>query len=466
MKIYTKIFIIFTWLVFAYTLNTNVTFAQTASTSTSTLTELPLGIIPTSTTQSVTPTTTPPLIEKIVAAKNQLLNINLNLSLVPVYKKNSGKLLRYELGSKDIALAILDPVTNNIIITTGKQNGKSMNFEQSLAKVKLTKFNGVNSKFKVELPENGIVLALKYFITPTESGLKTKIENDAYQVTYTPFSENLNQQGVVEYGEKYLNDVLTMVNNDLFGLPSHSIPGKTITDAIPISMIKSLIYAEHTDTYSALNNNLDSSINQLNILLATNLGDTYKYSVSSAGARGIAQFMPGTYKSLVKRHPSANLIEDFTAGMSDHKNAIKAMYLLLDDYAGTVRIKTTNGFLENKIFEYGAASYNGGTTRVIKAINTLGNNWHQDPNEQKIVIQKQINSITADIAKLKSEIKNPSNSPIKPELQERLKTLQKSLAEQKKLLAALKNIGLRNETVNYLKKIYTVIQHFESKKPV
>lgn len=397
----------------------------------------------------------PPIIAAVKEAKIKLASITLNHALSPVYKnvknKKTGKtekiISSYKLGDKDIALAILDPNTNQTILTVGRQNGKKMTFQDPAVDVSLVTFNGVNSKFKVNFPSNGQIVALKYLISPKESGSKTAIEQSLYEAVYVPYSQSFNDPTVLAYGSDYLNGVINKVAEVLKNIPSNSVPGKTITEAITPALIKSLVYAEHTDTGKVLNStDIKSTIDQLNIVFALNEGDAYKYSVSTANARGIAQFIPSTYVSLTKRHADANLIPDFVAGMSDHENSIKAMYLLLDDYAGTVRVKAKLGFTEGRVFEYGAASYNGGTTRVAKAVNLFGDTWNEDRSGQE-------NATKLAIANLKSKIKKTSDKKTKV-------SLQVQLAEENTKLANLQSGTLRNETVNYLKKIYKVIQYF------
>lgn len=406
----------------------------------------------------------PNIILAVKEAKEKLSSVVLNHQLLPVYKKNTKTLLRYNLGDKDIALAILDPQTNTTIITIGRQNGKKMVFPDPAVDVSLVKFNGVNSKFQVNRPVGGKILALKYLISNPESGSKAKIEAGLIPSLYVPYSNDFAEPEVLKYGADYLSGIISQVTNELKSLPSNSVPGKEITQAIPPALIKALVYAEHTDTGQVLyGNNTLATINQLNILFALNEGDTYKYSVSSAGARGIAQFMPGTYKGLVARHPQAGLIPDFVQGMSDHKNSIKAMYLLLDDYAGTVRVKAANGFAEGRVFEYGAASYNGGTTRVARAVNTFGTDWDSDNTNRVGALQTQVNTLTAHVKNLKAKIKKANKSE-KTSLQAELNTAQDQLATATHQLTNYKSATLRNETVNYLKKIYKVIQFFNDQQ--
>jgi Type IV secretion system proteins len=414
----------------------------------------------------------PPLIQEINNAKGLLANITLNHSLIPIYKnlknKKTGKVTKtlsgYELGDKDIALAILDPSSNNIVITVGRLNGKTMVFPDPAVNVKLTNFNGVNSKFEVDQPANGTVLALKYLISGPDSGGKAAIENALSPAIYVPYSQNLDTPEIISYGQNYLNGVINTVTQQLYGLPSHAIPGETITQAVPPTFIKSLVYAEHSDTASILNGNAQGALDQMNILLALNGPDTYKYSVSTASARGIAQFVPSTYTALVARHPEAFLIPDFTTGMQDHINSIKAMYLLLDDYAGDVRVEASQGFVAARVFDYGAASYNGGVTRVAKAVNAFGDNWNADNSAQINALTGQITNNKYQITSLKAKIKKTADKKTKAALQAQLTSAQNQLASSNNQLATLQSSSLRNETVNYLAKIYKVIQFFNEQQ--
>ncbi len=462
-----KIFIlIFAVTILFFTINQPV-LADQATTSTSTVSQ----ISPTTSTDQPSGTPTVPLlISQINQAKTILAGIHLDHTLSPVYKniknKKTGKttktLTSYNLVEKDIALAILNPATNSIVTTVGKQNGKTMKFSNTEVSVKLTTFNGVNSKFHVSVPEGGKILALKYLISNPDSGSKAAIENGLSEAVYVPYSSGLNDPLVLQYGADYLNNIISNVAASLQNLPSSAVPGQTVTQAIPPAMIKALVYAEHTDTAQVLRGDVQTTINQLNILFATNQGDAYKYSVSSAGARGISQFIPSTYASLVQRHSDVGLIPDFVAGMSDHTNSIKAMYLLLDDYAGTVRVKAAQGFASGRIFDYAAASYNGGTTRVARAINAYGPDWNIDHAQEINSLQSQVNNLTSQVKSLKAKIKKTTDKKAKSSLQAQLNSAQSQLSSTSSQLSTLQAATLRNETVNYLSKIYKVISVFNN----
>jgi hypothetical protein len=235
---------------------------------------------------------------------------------------------------------------------------------------------------------------------------------------------------------------------------------------VPPAFIKSLVYAEHSDSSAILSGNAQGALDQMNILLALNGPDTYKYSVSNDGyaSRGIAQFIKSTYGSLVQRHPEAFLNPDYVAAMQDHVTSIKAMYLLLDDYAGNVRINAPNGFVAARVFDYGAASYNAGTTRVARAVENFGDLWNQDRSGQINALQTQINSLSAQVKSLKSKVKSAKDKKIKASLQSQLATAQSSLSASSNQLATLQSASLKNATVNYLAKIYKVIQYFNDQQ--
>jgi hypothetical protein len=416
----------------------------------------------------------PPIIQQINNAKVLLGNINLNHALTAVYKnvknKKTGKttatISKYNLGDKDIALAILDPASGNVITTVGRLNGTSMVFPDPAVNVKLTYFNGVNSRFEVDQPANGTVLALKYLISPVESGTKAAIEKSLSPAIYVPYSQNLNSPEVITYGQNYLSGVINTVAKQLYGLPSSAIPGQTITEAVPPAMIKALVYAEHSDTTALLGGNAQNALDQMNILLALNGPDTYKYSVSNDGyaSRGIAQFVKSTYESLVQRHPEAFLNPDYVAAMQNHVTSVKAMYLLLDDYAGDVRVNAPNGFLASRVFDYGAASYNAGTTRVAKAVENFGDSWNQDRSGQINALSAQMASYKSQVASLKTKIKKTADKKTKASLQSQLADAQSNLTSTTNQLSIMQSASLKNGTVNYLAKIYKVIQYFNGQQ--
>lgn len=410
----------------------------------------------------------PAIITKIREAKNLLGTVDLNHQLAATYKvaKKKKVLTGYKLQSKDVVLAVLDPATNQISLVKGTQSGKKMSFSDPNVNVQLVTFNGVNSRYQVNSPAGGVVVAVKYLLSNAELGGQQNIENGLEPVVYVPYSANLGSPEVYAYGANYLTNIINSVAQDLQGIQSASIPGKTVVEAIPPSMIKALIYAEHTSYAPSNPNDAQNSFNQLNVLFAANEGDTYKYSVSNDGyySRGISQFIEPTYESLVQRHPEAGLIADYKTAMEDHRNSIKAMYLLIDDYAGAVRVKAPDGFTSGRVFDYGAAAYNGGTTRVAKAVENFGDNWNTDLNAQVSGLKNQAVSLNSKIKSLKAKIKKTKETAAKAQMQSDLASAQSQVSSVNDQISKIQSSTLRSGTINYLNKIYGVIQYFNGQQ--
>lgn len=331
-------------------------------------------IMPRGDTPKVLGVSTGSLLGQIEQAKQMLRGQRLEYTIGPTYtakKKVSG----YTVPSKDIALAILDPSTNQIRIAKGIQRNEKMEFPDKNFDIKLVSFNGVNSRFAVNNPAGGTVIALKYLITK-DGKTQKEVRDRMYEGIYVPYSANLKTPEVIEAGKSYLNAVIAQAELELAQVRSHSHPGQTLVEAIPEAHIKALIYAEHVSMWEYNNVPRVELINKVNTLFGSNGADTYKYSVSSAGASGLAQFMPSTYASLVKRRKDIKLKTDFVEGMRDHVNAVKAMYGLLDDYLSTVKTLTGPAFVTDYAFDYAAAAYNGGPVKVARAANNYGHSWH------------------------------------------------------------------------------------------
>ena len=447
--------IISTQTVFADPITIPVTAPQIVTT--------PVAPLPTQTILSM-----PPLVQKIQDAKATLSTIPLNYTLTPVYKhtkKNTAKpaVSSYSLGARDLDLAILDPATNQTSIVIGSQNAKSVTFNNPNFSIKETFFNGVNSSFAISKPTNGIVLALKYLITGPESGTKTSIVNGMQQVMYTPYSNALNTPDVAAYGNQYIDQVINQVTIQLQNIPSLSNPGDTIPQSIKPSIVKALVFAEHTNTseYSA-SANPQSIASELDTLYAGNEGDTFKYSVSTAGARGIAQFIPSTYLAIAKRHPEANLNPNYIDGLDDHVNAIKAEVLLLDDDAAAVHAEDPTDYNPAYIYDYAAASYNGGSSRVVHALEAYGQNWNTDHSAELNNLQSQINSAQSTVSSLRSQLKKAKTTASKNTINLNLISAKNTASSLEAIYNTKDNGTLRSETISYLYKMHTMIQIFNA----
>lgn len=405
------------------------------------------------------------LLDKVAQAKQLLEPITLNYTLTPHYKtvKKKKTLSQYELTAKDLVVALYDPAAGSVLTARAIQHGSEFTFSDATVDIQKVRFNGVNTRFMVNKPAGGLVLALKYLISPVESGSKEAIEQALYPAIYTPYSPELIGIETSTAGDAYLTGVIQNAAAALAANPSVSVPGKTIPQAIKPELVRALLYAEHMDTTEFLNtSNTQSLIDKVNVLLATNKGDTWKYSVSSAGAAGISQFMPSTYASLVARHADAALVPDFVTGMRDHVNAVKATFILLDDYIKAVQDRAPEYFLSGHAFDYGVAAYNGGPARVALAAKQFGAAWYEDqsaklaPYDEQIALQQRV------VQGLQVQVKKTKAKAQKAKLQTTLNTERAKLDQIQTERAALDKAVLRAETVNYVLKIHRLVQVFNA----
>ena len=148
-----------------------------------------------------------------------------------------------------------------------------------------------------------------------------KLHEVAYYTSAHPAVENGE---VVRAGGEYVRERLDEAARRL------ATVGEPIDPAV-IDVAERLCHVEHTDHKRFLTEDSASLFDEIRTLYALNAGDTYRYSVSSAGAGGMVQMIPPTYEGTREQHPRANLKPDFVEGMRDHANATQAMLLYMQD---------------------------------------------------------------------------------------------------------------------------------------
>jgi hypothetical protein len=123
-----------------------------------------------------------------------------------------------------------------------------------------------------------------------------------------------------------------------------------------------------------------------------NVGDTYRYSVSTAGAGGMIQMIPKTYAAIREQHPSAALEADFVTGMQDHPNALRAMLLYMQDTWNNLskrdQIKQALASGTVTQAELLAAGYNSNPMRLADYLQRGGDSWRTlIPAETQMYLQ-------------------------------------------------------------------------------
>ncbi len=270
---------------------------------------------------------------------------------------------------RHITLAIWDPATDDIRTWSGMKRGTKLVPDKGQADdVRVSSSNGINSEFRAK---GGIVVAIRYPIY-AETAASTK-KHKRYEVqdeVYTPFSADLRTPEMIAYGKAWLAQQVTNVFDmlRLHGVPSRSMPTKRVADVIDPELTELIMAIEHIDQ-GVNGQRAKSSLERFYVTVAANEGDAYDFSRSKVGALGIAQFMPKTY-AFVSSFPGLGLNKDFVTAMRTPAHAITAEVAYLDYLLAQLPKGTAAQLADHPdlVHEYIAASYNGGSARVKKAM--------------------------------------------------------------------------------------------------
>jgi hypothetical protein len=247
--------------------------------------------------------------------------------------------------------------------------------------------NGVGSRFEVTYPENMAVLALR---TTVRSG-----KNSFTEVVYTAYTPEIDTWQVRKAGLDYLARQIELARRDLDARKVNLIGFNGRDDDImlpEVALVLSII--EHIDPVRFKNcpeGDRIALVHEVLTIIGANTINAYAYSKSPAGARGLFQLVPDTYKRLRDKYPQAGLKKDFVLGCTDHRNAAKASLLLFgSDLADLPRERLSAIRKDARAAGmYLAAAYNCGPGRVGKSARKCGNEWAcRLPEETKIYLKK------------------------------------------------------------------------------
>ena len=166
--------------------------------------------------------------------------------------------------------------------------------------------------------------------------------------------------------------------------------GKVVSPDI-VDVAERLCVVEHTDHKRFKLEDRARLFDEIYALYALNAGDTYRYSVSSAGAGGMIQMIPPTYQAIRERH-GGGLKADFVEGMRDHANATEAMLLYMQDtWDKLTESEEVRAALDSKVAtqaELLAAGYNSNPFRLPVYLKRGGEAWRTlIPSETQMYLQ-------------------------------------------------------------------------------
>jgi len=266
--------------------------------------------------------------------------------------------------------AFLDKNNSEILTTTSNGN---------LVTVKNLRANGVNTPVMVIDQENKahLPLIVQYPIERNGAYLET-----AYYISTHP---GIVTPEVVNAGKIYIRNILDTARANL------QKKGIFISPQVA-DMAERLSVVEHVDHLRFRTEYHPTIYNDIFALFALNEGQTYRYSVSSAGAGGMVQMIPWTYNMIRSRYYTVGLMPDFVEGMRSHPNAAQAMLLYMQmTWSDLISNETIYNAVAQNIAtpnELMSAGYNSNPAKLAGYIKRGGANWRNlIPRETQIYLQ-------------------------------------------------------------------------------
>ncbi len=286
-----------------------------------------------------------------------------------------------------VTIAALDRQTSRThLVTLSKETfltkGAEVTITSSLGvplTIRVLRANGVNTALTINTPERHELAPLLVEYPIERNGLFREM---AY---YTSAHPALLSKDLVRSGQSYVRNMMDLAVRRL------KDRGVAISPDI-VNVAERLCLVEHIDHERFRAENRLALYEEIYSLYALNELDTYRYSVSTAGAGGMVQMIPWAYNLERQRHPGAGLIPDFVTAMRNHGNALQAMLLYMQD---TWNEMTANEdirlALESKIAtpsELLAAGYNSNAAKLPGYIRRGGENWKNlIPRETQMYLQ-------------------------------------------------------------------------------
>ena len=249
---------------------------------------------------------------------------------------------------------------------------KDANIEATTAagekvRVRVVRANGVNTAITLgDATTNEALIPLVVQFPIVRDGAVSEV---AY---YTSVHPALMSAELSSNGQSYIRTMLDRAAANL------AAQGFTIPSDI-VDIAEHLCVVEHTDHKRFMHENAGDLFPEILSLYALNQGNTFRYSVSTAGAGGMIQMIPKTYEAIRQSHPNAALNSDFVSGMRDHSNALKAMLLYMNDtWNGLANSSEVQDAVKGGIAtkpELLAAGYNSNPTRLPRYLKEGGAGW-------------------------------------------------------------------------------------------
>jgi len=286
-----------------------------------------------------------------------------------------------------VTLAAFPPENSHIhLIRISKQmflkKGSEISTTTSLGlpvNVRILRANGVNTAVTIFDNKNRSLVPLLVEFPIERRG---QFREMAY---YTSAHPSLLTPDLTKAGQSYVNSMVDLAAKRLRD------KGKPVASNL-VEIAKRLCMVEHVDHERFRNENRIALYEEIYSLYALNELDTYRYSVSSAGAGGMVQMIPWTYALMRQRHPGVGLNPDFVLGMRNHGNALEAMLLYMqdtwNDLSASEDVREALSAKYMTIPELMAAGYNSNAAKLPGYIRRAGAGWRTlIPRETQMYLQ-------------------------------------------------------------------------------
>ncbi len=286
-----------------------------------------------------------------------------------------------------VTVAAVLPETSQIHLvriakTTFLARGSLINGVSSFGlpvQVRVVRANGVNTAVTIFDAQNRSLVPLLVEFPIERRGVFREM---AY---YTSAHPALLSPELTKTGQMYVNSMVDLAARRLRDRGNPIAPNL-------VEIAKRLCVVEHTDHDRFRNENRIALFEEIYTLYALNELDTYRYSVSSAGAGGMVQMIPWTYALMRQRHPGVGLNPDFVAGMRNHGNALEAMLLYMqdtwNDLSANEDVQNALALKQATVTELIAAGYNSNAAKLPGYIRRGGPGWRGlIPRETQIYLQ-------------------------------------------------------------------------------
>ena len=245
--------------------------------------------------------------------------------------------------------------------------------------LRVERANGVNTAVSVKGADGRRLQPLVVEYPIERDG---EVKETAY---YTAAHPALESAEIADEGRQYVRGRLDEAAAQL------EAKGVSISPDI-VNVAERLCLVEHADHKRFLNEDKGALLSEIETLYELNGGDTFRYSISTAGAGGMIQMIPKTYQAIREHHPQAELNPDFVEGMRDHDNAAAAMLLYMQDtWDGLLKEDEVVAALKSGVAtqaELLAAGYNSNPMRLAKYLSRGGTAWRTlVPRETQMYLQ-------------------------------------------------------------------------------